>query len=255
MNESTNTSGVARSLPRRQGAVRLCGVTVVRGRRTVLAGVDCEITGPICCVIGENGAGKSTFLQALASLVPIRSGSIEAGTGSPPAKLGYLPQDPYFPGHFTAGEAISYAAWLQKIDRRTRTRAVAGIADRLGLAPHLGERLSALSGGTRQRVFLAQALVHGPELVILDEPTTGLDAERRVDFRRLLRELATDGTTIVLSTHLTEDVELLPDQVIALRGGRVVFDGSPFELAALGAGHRDDVRAVEVALRTLSGAD
>ena len=130
-------------------------------------------------------------------------------------------------------EAIEYAAWLKGLSTSERHRATADVVEALDLGGWAGRRLRELSGGTRRRAHLAQALVHRPDVLLLDEPTNGIDAEHRVEFRALLRR-ASVARLVLLSTHLTEDVELLADRVLVLSCGRVVYDGAPAGLAELG---------------------
>jgi ABC-2 type transport system ATP-binding protein len=167
-------------------------------------------------------------------------------------ELGFLPQDPEPLAHLRVDEAIVYAAWLKGVPRRERAARVDEMLEALDLTAVSSSRLRTLSGGTRQRAHLAQAMVHRPRVLLLDEPSTGVDAEHRVDLRATLRRLAL-GRLVVMSTHLTEDIELLADRVLALESGRVRFDGTPAELADLaGPGPSDEpARAIERGLRAL----
>jgi ABC-2 type transport system ATP-binding protein len=157
--------------------------------------------------------------------------------------LGYLPQNPGFHLRFTAFEFVDYVAILKEMtDRAARHGEVRRCLDAVGLAEVRGKRIKALSGGMRQRVALAAALVGDPEFVVLDEPTVGLDPEQRMRFRELIAE-AGQGRTVLLSTHQTEDVAMLCNRVVVLDRGRVRFTGTPAQLAALADGrvwHSDD---------------
>jgi ABC-2 type transport system ATP-binding protein len=237
------------------------GLTVRYRRRAVLSELTLDVGPGVTVLVGPNGSGKTTLLRVLATLRRPDAGRAWLGghdlctpDGASWARreLGYLPQggDPL--GHLTVIEAVGYAAWLKGVPGRQRARRVAEAVDQLDLGPVAGNRLSTLSGGTRQRAYIALAVVHGPRVLLLDEPTTGVDAEHRVDLRATLRALA-PGRVVLLSSHLTEDIELLADRVVALAEGWLRFEGSPDELAALaGPGAvAEPARAIEHGLRTL----
>ncbi len=236
-------------------------VTVRLGSREALRDISLSLGPGVVAVVGPNGAGKSTLLRLLATLVAPTQGdvffgaySVRTSRGATEARsrLGYLPQDPAFLGNFTVQEAIEYAAWLKKVPRRRRRAATMQVIEDLDLQDLRTRRLRELSGGTRRRVHIGQALVHQPRVLILDEPTTGIDATHRVDLRHILRQAAQDRL-LLMSTHMTEDIELLADRVLVLQTGRICFDGTPQQLAELGdndePGGVTDSRAVERGLR------
>ncbi|MFJ1565606.1 ABC transporter ATP-binding protein [Streptomyces erythrochromogenes] len=236
---------------------------VVRYRaRTALDIPDLSFRPGITALTGSNGSGKTTLLKACALLLRPTAGSVCLGDRASGdrrsslrryrAAIGYLPQAPDFPGHFTVHEAITYSAWLRSVPRGRRAETVQRVVDDLNLTDVADARLASLSGGNRQRAHIAQAVVHEPAVLLLDEPTTGIDVEHRIELRGYLARL---GRTrcVVLSTHHTEDIELLADRVVSLREGRVVFDGTPAELVArAGAGAGQAARSVERALNDLS---
>ncbi|MFF9977209.1 ATP-binding cassette domain-containing protein [Streptomyces erythrochromogenes] len=240
---------------------------VVRYRtRTALDIPRLSFRPGITALTGANGSGKTTLLKVCALLLRPAAGAVCLGDRAPEtrrsslrryrAAIGYLPQAPDFPGHFTVHEAITYSAWLRSVPRGRRAETVQRVVDDLNLADVAGARLASLSGGNRQRAHIAQAVVHEPAVILLDEPTTGIDVEHRIELRGYLARL---GRTrcVVLSTHHTEDIELLADRVVSLREGRVVFDGTPAELVAragtgAGAGAGAAARSVERALNDLS---
>ena len=151
-------------------------------------------------------------------------------------QLGYLPQEMGFPRGFTAFGFVDYMAvlkeWTERSSRHDEVRRVLGLVD---LADVATKRVRALSGGQRRRVALAQALLGDPELLLLDEPTTGVDPQQRVSLRRVLSQ-AGERSTVLLSTHQTEDVAALCDRVVVLDQGRVRFDGAVRDLVATAAG-------------------
>lgn len=165
--------------------------------------------------------------------------------------LGFLPQEADFPRDFTVAEALTYAAWLQRVHAERRPHVVEAALLAVDLGDRAGQPLKDLSTGLRRRVFLAQAIVHSPPVLLLDEPTAGVDTEHRAAFRRLVRRLA-EERLVVLSTHLTEEIEFLADRLLVLGAGRVRFDGTPAELEDLAGPVTTDERRVEAALRRLT---
>ncbi|MGV9327550.1 ATP-binding cassette domain-containing protein [Streptosporangium sandarakinum] len=215
------------------------------GATPVLDGIDLGVGSGVTGLLGPNGAGKTTLLRCLATTLAPDSGGIRA-FGLDPAdrgqrtalrrRLGYLPQNPGAYPHFTAFELVDYVAILKEItDRRERHREVRRVLDEVDLSDRAGTKVRKLSGGMRQRLALAQALLGEPDLLILDEPTVGLDPEQRMRFRALVSRLGEDRT-VLLSTHQTEDVAALCERVVVMRGGRVVFEGTPAGLATAASG-------------------
>ncbi|MFG3022085.1 ABC transporter ATP-binding protein [Streptomyces sp. NPDC048254] len=225
--------------------VSAAGLTVRYGGTRALDGVSLRLTDGVTGLLGPNGAGKTTLLKVLATAVPPDSGGFTVRGADPSAQagrlavrrtLGYLPQTPGFHPDFTAFEFVDYVAVLKELTGRAeRHREVRRVLDQVGLADVRGRRIKRLSGGMRQRVALAAALVGDPGFLVLDEPTVHLDPEQRMRFRELIAE-AGEGRTVLLSTHQTEDVAMLCHHVIVLAGGRVRFDGTPAELTARAAG-------------------
>jgi ABC-2 type transport system ATP-binding protein len=215
------------------------------GRATAVAGVSLE-TGPgVFGLLGPNGAGKTTLLRTMATVIQPSSGTVRL-LGRDPGqhgerreirrRLGYLPQVlGYYPG-FTVFEFVEYFALLKEVPAGTVPRAVAAAIERVGLGDRARSKLRTLSGGMLRRAGIAQAIVNAPELLLLDEPTAGLDPEQRVEFRALLREFG-QRATVVVSTHLVEDVGAACARVALMNDGRMVFHGTPAELTARGAGH------------------
>src|SRR6185437_16223135 len=184
-------------------------------------------------LLGPNGAGKTSLLRMTATVLPPSSGRLrllgrDPGSYGPRReirrRLGYLPQSlGYFPG-FTVAEFVEYFALLKDMPPRQVPGAVATAIERVELAGKARAKLRTLSGGMLRRVGIAQAIVNEPELLLLDEPTAGLDPEQRVAFRLLLRELGARAT-VVVSTHLVEDVGAACAQVALMDRGKIVFHG------------------------------
>jgi ABC-type multidrug transport system ATPase subunit len=215
------------------------------GRTWAVAGVELR-TGPgVFGLLGPNGAGKTSLLRMMATVIPPTSGTLRLLGRDPGAygprreirrRLGYLPQNlGYYPG-FTVAEFVEYFALLKEMPPPEVPAAVASVIEQVGLADKARAKLRTLSGGMLRRAGIAQAIVNRPELLLLDEPTAGLDPEQRVQFRTLLRDLG-QRATVVVSTHLVEDVGAACTQVALMDQGKIVFHGSPAELTARGEGH------------------
>jgi ABC-2 type transport system ATP-binding protein len=222
--------------------VAATGVTKRYGPKRALGGVDLELTPGITGLLGPNGAGKTTLLRILATVLPADEGQIRllgedpttgAGRLAVRRRLGYLPQEPGFHRSFTAFEFVDYVAILKEWgDRRERHDEVRRVLSLVGLESVMGMAIKKLSGGMRRRVAIAQALLGDPDLLVLDEPTAGLDPEQRLRFRELLSAVAAHST-VLLSTHQTDDVAALCSRVVVLLDGTVRFEGSAPALAAL----------------------
>jgi ABC-2 type transport system ATP-binding protein len=220
-------------------------LTLRYGRTTALDGVSFTLGDGVTGLLGPNGAGKTTLLRILATAIAADGGDLTvlghdprtaAGRLAVRRRLGYLPQHPGFHPHFTAFEFVDYVAILKElVHRRGRHEEVRRVLDAVGLGDRRGVKIKALSGGMRQRVALAAALLADPALVILDEPTVGLDPEQRLRFRELIASCG-EGRTVLLSTHQTEDVMTVCQRVIVLDHGRSRFQGAPADLAAVARG-------------------
>jgi ABC-2 type transport system ATP-binding protein len=212
------------------------------GRNQAVAGVTLQAGPGVFGLLGPNGAGKTSLLRMMATVIPPSSGSMRLLDRDPGSfdsrreirrRLGYLPQSlGYYPS-FTVAEFVEYFALLKDMPPRRIPSAVATAIERVDLGAKARAKLRTLSGGMLRRVGIAQAIVNGPELLLLDEPTAGLDPEQRVQFRALLRDLGQQATVLV-STHLVEDVGAACTEVALMDAGRIVFRGTPAELAAKG---------------------
>jgi ABC-2 type transport system ATP-binding protein len=212
------------------------------GRNQAVAGVDLQAGPGVFGLLGPNGAGKTTLLRVMATVIPPTSGRLRLLGRDPGGygprreirrRLGYLPQNlGYYPG-FTVAEFVEYFALLKEMPAARVPAAVATAVERVDLGGKARAKLRTLSGGMLRRVGIAQAIVNEPELLLLDEPTAGLDPEQRVAFRALLRELG-QRATVVVSTHLVEDVGAACSEVALMDAGKIVFQGTPAELTARG---------------------
>ena len=194
-------------------------------------------------ILGPNGAGKTTLLRMLSGILDPTAGAIHYGgflkrrAGNYVSRwVGYLPQEFGLPNHLTAQEYLDYYALLYEVgDRATRRERVDTLLSEVGLAERKHEKIGGYSGGMRQRVAVARTLLRQPPIIIVDEPTVGLDPRERIRFRNLLSRLA-EGRVVLFSTHVVEDVAVSCQRVIVMRSGSIVYDGEPAELASLAKG-------------------
>jgi len=225
--------------------VVLTGIHRSFGKNKAVDGVSLELGPGVFGLLGPNGAGKTSLLRMLATVLPPTSGEISLLDRDPrrPAarreirqRLGYLPQNlGYYPS-FTVVEFVEYFALLKEMPSSSMPKAVAEAVERVDLGTKAKARLRTLSGGMLRRVGIAQAIVNDPDLLLLDEPTAGLDPEQRVQFRALLRSLG-ESVTVIVSTHLVEDVGAACSEVALMSAGKIVFRGTPEELTVRGEGH------------------
>jgi ABC-2 type transport system ATP-binding protein len=229
----------------RTAAVSADGLSRRYGATRALDDVHLALERGITGLLGPNGAGKTTLLSILATVNEPDAGRVSVFGLDPRQhaerveirrRLGYLPQELGYHRHFKVAAFLDYMAILKEItDRRRRAEEVARVLAAVGLEQRAGTRVRALSGGLRQRLGIAQALLGKPDLLILDEPTAGLDPEQRLRFRELLSDLPGDPV-IGLSTHQADDITAICPRVVVLLQGRLHFNGTPAELAATAAG-------------------
>jgi len=199
--------------------------------------LDLTITDGVYALLGPNGSGKTTFMRTLATLLEPTTGTarvdgldIRRDRLAVRRLLGYLPQDFGFYPTLTVGEQLDYMALLCDLgSAANREQAVQRVMDEVNMAQYADRKMGNLSGGMRQRVGIAQALLNTPQLLIIDEPTAGLDPEERIRIRGLLAELGADRI-VMLSTHIVADVEATADNVCVLRFGENLFTGRVEEL-------------------------
>jgi ABC-type multidrug transport system ATPase subunit len=212
---------------------------VYGGGVRALDGVTLDIPSGMFGLLGPNGAGKTTLMRILAGILHPTSGSVrigeydastEAGRTAVKRVLGYLPQELGVYPDLSAREFLDYMAILKGMDdARERRLRVGELLETVGLAEAAGRKLKTYSGGMRRRVGIAQALLNNPQLLIVDEPTAGLDPEERIRFRNLLGESAGDRT-VILSTHILEDIAQTCQRMAVLCEGTILFDGTTLDL-------------------------
>lgn len=208
-------------------------VTFSFRRRRVLTGASWNVGPGVTALLGPNGAGKTTLLRCIVGLISPSSGTIRlAGrsvTDAPDRSaaqrlVGFLPQQASMPSFARVGDMVAYAAWLSAVPSASIPERVRDTLTQMRVEDLSSRRIGTLSGGQRQRVALATSLVHDPQIVVLDEPTVGLDPAARLAVRETIARIGRDRT-VLLSTHLTEDVERLADNVGVLVDGQFRFDG------------------------------
>jgi ABC-2 type transport system ATP-binding protein len=220
--------------------IDIAGMTkTYRGGVAALMGLDLVVPVGMFGLLGANGAGKTTLMRILAGLVRPTSGrvtvgghdmSTAAGRTAVQRSLGYLPQDLGVYPDLTARQFLDYVALLKGMDdRAARRRRVGELLEVVALTGDADRRLRGFSGGMRQRVGIAQALLADPQLLIVDEPTAGLDPEERIRFRTLLSQFA-GRRTVLLSTHIVDDIAQTCREVAVLATGRLIFRGTVDEL-------------------------
>ncbi|WP_234443650.1 ABC transporter ATP-binding protein [Streptomyces sp. NRRL B-24484] len=232
--------------------------------RPIINGLDLSVPAGVSGLLGPNGAGKTTLLRTIATVAPPRGGAIELfgreirserDARWARRRIGYLPQDfGYYPT-FSVADFVRYCAWLREVPGKEIESATKKAIAAVGLSARAGDRMKKLSGGMIRRAGIAAAVVGSPSLVLLDEPTVGLDPAQRLDFRNLIRSLADDGAAVLLSTHLVEDVGAACDAVVVLKEGTAVYRGTPADLAARGLADAPGDTALERGYMTaLQGA-
>lgn len=214
-------------------AIDLRHVAKTYGRKVhALNGISLQVhRGEMFGLLGPNGAGKTTLVKIMMTVVrPTRAEGNVFGRpiGHKPtlARLGYLPENPRFPRYLTGRQAVEFYAAMAKVDRAARRRRAVELLELVGLKDWANAKVGTYSKGMQQRLGLAQALANAPDLVVLDEPTDGLDPVGRRDTRELLKHLRDEGTTVFLNSHLLSEVEEVCDRVAILVGGRVVHQGT-----------------------------
>jgi ABC-2 type transport system ATP-binding protein len=215
--------------------------------------VSFDLGRGVTTLLGPNGAGKTTLLRLLATAARPADGHI-VYDGRPVIgrnlwqyrrALGYLPEKPAWHSWMTVEETVSFFAWLRGIPRAERQSRVDEAIELVSLTTRRRDRLSKLSGGMFQRALLAQAIVHRPAVLILDEPSVGLDPEQRFELRRILRSIRPGGAVIV-STHILDDVSPLADHVLIMAQGKIRFAGSLNEVVDAASAVKTSVHSSEL---------
>lgn len=205
------------------------------GKKTALKEVSMTIHSGMYGLLGRNGAGKTSLMRILATLSMPSSGEVSINgvslkdTTKIREMVGYLPQDFSFYRNMSVYGTMDYLGLLSNIPDNVRKDRIVTLLEQVNLIDDAKTKIKALSGGMKRRLGIAQALLHNPQILIVDEPTAGLDPEERIRFRNLLSEFA-DERIVILSTHISSDVESVCENIGVLNNGRLIWDGSTEEL-------------------------
>ena len=235
--------------------IEVSHLTKKYGHRLAVEDVSFAVAdGGICGLLGPNGAGKSTIMNILTGYLSATSGQVAVAGHPLPEEadaakkcVGYLPEQPPLYPEMTVQEYLDFAAELKGVKKAERKEQVRSAARRTGLENVLPRLIRSLSKGYRQRVGIAQALLGSPKLIILDEPTVGLDPAQVIEIRKLIRELG-QAHTVILSSHILSEVQAVCQQVLILSKGRLAASGSLQELTA-------DGRSLEEVFLELTGGE
>ncbi|PKP35131.1 MAG: multidrug ABC transporter ATP-binding protein [Bacteroidetes bacterium HGW-Bacteroidetes-17] len=226
--------------------ISIQGLSKIYGNgKTALSDINLEIENGMFGLLGPNGAGKSSLMRILVTIMKASSGTVNVN-GYDLTKnrkeirkmLGYLPQDFRFFTKLKTWEFLDYAAALSGIkNKKERLTKVDEWLEKVGLFDSRERQANNLSGGMKRRLGIAQALIGSPKIIVVDEPTTGLDPEERIRFRNILSELSQQDVIIILSTHIVGDISSVCQNLALLDDGRMQFNGSPEELIKMAKGH------------------
>ncbi len=233
--------------------IELQGLCKRYGSVVALAGVSLSVPqGCLYGLLGPNGAGKTTTLRILATLLAPDSGQVRlagidalADPRRVRSRLGYVAQEVAIDKILTGRELLRLQGDLYHLSRGDRESRLEQLVELLGMADWIDRRCGTYSGGMRRRLDLATGLLHRPEVLVLDEPTVGLDLESRSAIWQVLRRLRQEGITVLLSSHYLEEVDALADRLAILDGGRVIAEGTPSDLKAALGGDRLTLRVRE----------
>lgn len=219
-------------------SITISDLTKNYGKKEALSHVSLDIPQGMFGLLGPNGAGKTTLMKVLTTLLDKSGGEVRV-CGVPIENsreirkmTGYLPQDFSMYGNMSAYEALDYLAVLSGMGRKERKEKVPQMLSQVNLLKQKKTKVRSMSGGMKRRLGIAQALIHDPKVIIVDEPTAGLDPEERVRFRNLLCEIAKDRI-VLLSTHIVGDIEATCERIAVLDEGKIRFNGTVAELLKL----------------------
>lgn len=214
--------------------LKLDRVTKQYGSKIAVDRVSLTLQKGVYGLLGANGAGKTTLMRMMCGILKPDGGTVtldglDAGCEDYRAQLGYLPQDfGYYPD-FTGTDFLLYLSAVKGLDQRQARSRSAELTELVGLKDMAKKKIKTYSGGMKQRLGIAQALLNDPNVLIMDEPTAGLDPKERVRFRDLLTAIGNDSI-VLLSTHIVSDIEHIADVVLMMKSGQLIFQGSREEI-------------------------
>jgi ABC-2 type transport system ATP-binding protein len=231
------------------------GLTKKFGDFTAVDGIDFSVSrGEVLGFLGPNGAGKTTAMRMVTGFLPPSSGTVSVGEFDVKThpievkrRVGYLPEGAPLYDDMTPQELLTFAADVRNIERSSRKAAIESAAERINIGHVMHQPIGTLSKGYKRRVGIAQAILHDPDVLILDEPTDGLDPNQKHEVRNLINEMSADKV-IVISTHILEEVDVVCSRAIVIASGKIVADGKPRDLEAQSVFHN----AVSLRLKAVS---
>lgn len=221
--------------------IKIEKLTKCYGKKKALDEVNLTIQKGMFGLLGRNGAGKTTLMKVLATLLPTKEGAITiCGINIEKAAqirniIGYLPQEFSMYANMTIYEAMDYLGVLSGVSKKERKERIPELLKKVNLEKDSRKKVKALSGGMKRRLGIAQAILHDPKVLIVDEPTAGLDPEERIRFRNLLCEIA-ENRIVILSTHIVGDIEATCEHIAVLDSGRILYDGTVNQLVKIAQG-------------------
>lgn len=238
--------------------VEISSVTKNYGKIKALDGLNLSIPGGMFGLLGPNGAGKTTLMRIITTLIPLTSGQVKVD-GVDVMKmpqhvrksLGYLPQGFGFYKNLRVWQMLDYIAGMKNVPNKERQNQIEKVLVEVNLTAEAGRKVGALSGGMKQRLGIAQALLGNPGLIVVDEPTAGLDPEERVRFRNLFLTLA-EKRTVLLSTHIVADIEASCSGMAVVYQGKLVFSGHPDEVVRAARGRVWSMTIAQTALTEIA---
>lgn len=201
------------------------------GKKQALNNVNLTINNGMFGLLGRNGAGKTTLMKIISTILPKNSGTITIcdipveNSNKIREIIGYLPQNFSMYGNMNVYEAMDYLGVLSGMSKENRKKRIPVLLEKVNLQNNLNTKVKAMSGGMKQRLGIAQAILHEPKVIIVDEPTAGLDPEERVRFRNLLCEVAEDKI-VILSTHIVGDIEAACENIAVMDNGKILYNGT-----------------------------
>lgn len=221
--------------------IELSNVYKWYGKKLALNNINLIIGKGMFGLLGRNGAGKTTLMKVIATLLQVNNGEITVcgipvkNAGEIRSIIGYLPQDFTMYGNMTVYEAMDYLGVLSGLDKKARKERIPFVLQQVNLNDDLHTKVKAMSGGMKRRLGIAQAILHEPKVLIVDEPTAGLDPEERVRFRNLLCEMA-EERIVILSTHIVGDIESTCENIAVMDNGSIIYTGLVAKLIEMAEG-------------------